>query len=147
LAHDLNHCHRQYGNGHDPQVLPEIPEAANGIDCIHDESREVSLFATQSTVHRRTDDLGLEHICKGGHTGSQDGDKKVPFRAFKELPQERDVFPLLRTFLGVCHFNFSPFEVFQIFRRGAIRRDLIKSKDAKRAQASACALTIHSQQN
>ena len=82
LAHNLYDGHGQNGSSHDPQVLSEIGESANGIDGIHDESREVTLLAAQGAVYRGTDDLGLEHICQCRHTGSQNGYEEVPFGTF-----------------------------------------------------------------
>ena len=81
IACDLDNCHRKNGKSHDPQVLTEIPEAADGTDGIHDESREVPLFAAQSAVHRCTYDLGLEHIGQCRYTGCQNRHQEVPLGA------------------------------------------------------------------
>ena len=82
LAHNLDYSHRQDGEGHDPKVLPQITEAANGIYRIHNKSRDVAFLAAQSAVYRRADDLGLEHIRQRRYAGSQHGHQKVPLCSF-----------------------------------------------------------------
>ena len=138
LADHLEHRHHQHSCRHDPKMLSQIGKAADGIDRIHYESREVTLLAAQSAVHRSTDDLGLEHIRQSCHRCRQDGYQKVALGAFQELPQKRQLFPLLRTCFIGCHEYPSILCISHLPRLGQTGQN--RFKDAKRAQTKVCAL-------
>ena len=98
LAGHLEYRHHQNGDRHDPQVLPKVSEASDGIHRVHNEGGIIRFLAAQGAVHRCSNDLGLQHIRQCRHTGSQYGHEEVPFRPVQELPQKREFFPVLRTF-------------------------------------------------
>ena len=113
VAEHLEYRNHQDGSCHDPQVLPEVRKAANGIYQIHHEFGIIRFLTAQGAVNSGPDDLGLEHIRQGRHTGSQNGHQKIAFCSFQELPQKREVFLLLGTCLIRCHERISPFPYFK----------------------------------
>ena len=74
LAHELGHCvtgsfynihaaidHRQR---HDVHIFSQIGKSADAIHCVHYKLRKLSLLTADGAVHRRPDDLGVDHIRK-----------------------------------------------------------------------------------
>lgn len=81
LGEDLHRCHGDHRQGHDPKILPQIGKAPDPLHKLHNKPGEIPLLPSKGAVHRRPDDLGLEHIRQGRNSGAEDAHQEIPLGA------------------------------------------------------------------
>ena len=109
LAGHLHRRHDHNGQTHDPQMLSQVRKASRRVYQAHDGRGEGGRLAADGVVHRRTDDLGLNHVRQSRNGRGKDAQRKKTLGAFQEMPQKLRLFAFFSFGFGWIVFQHVSF--------------------------------------
>ena len=82
LGRYLHRGNNDYCQRQNPHMLSQIGKTTDAVYKIHNKTGKISFFPPDGAVHRRTNDLRLQHICQCGNGRRQNTDSKKPLGTF-----------------------------------------------------------------